>query len=52
MKPIVCRTKQQATLLEAKEDNKVQVVYARFYQTTVSSELHNFELSARYVAFS
>ena len=33
---------QQATILEANEDNKVQVLCAHFYQTVVSSELHGF----------
>ena len=40
-----------ATLLEVNEDHRAQVLCADFYLTAVSSELHNFELFARYVVF-
>ena len=35
----------QASLLEANEDNKAQVLCPHFYQTAVLSGPHNFELS-------
>ena len=44
-KATVCT--QHSTRLRAREDNKAQV----FYQTSLSSELHSFELSARHVSY-